>query len=290
MPQEMVEAFSQLWFVATGTLLLGLIVGSFLNVVIYRLPIMMQAGWKRDCCALLEQPEPELPRLSLAHPNSRCPKCDSAIKPWHNIPVVSYLMLGGKCANCKTGISIRYPIVELITGLLSLAAGMQFGFSYELLAALVMIWSLIALTGIDFDTQLLPDSITLPLLWLGLALNLSGMFTDLNSAVIGAIAGYGILWSVYWAFKLLTGKEGMGFGDFKLLGALGAWFGWQSLPAIILLSSGVGAVVGIALVVLAKQGKEIPIAFGPYLAGAGMLYLFFGEWINREYLSLTGLS
>ncbi len=269
--------------------IVGLLVGSFLNVVIYRLPLMMQQTWRRECCELLEQPAPDEQPLGLAVPNSRCPSCGTAIKPWHNIPVISFLLLRGRCAACGVSISVRYPIVELATGLLSLAAVLAFGASTQMLAALVLLWSLVALTGIDIDTQLLPDSITLPLLWLGLLLNMNGVFTDLNSAVMGAVIGYLSLWSVYWAFKLATGKEGMGYGDFKLLAALGAWFGWQSLPLIILLSSLVGAVIGIALIILARRGREVPMPFGPYLAGAGALWLFFGDVINARYLEAFAL-
>lgn len=198
-------------------------------------------------------------------------------------------MLGGRCAACDVSISLRYPTVELITALLSLGAAIAFGPTIQLLCALLLIWSLIALTGIDIDTQLLPDNITLPLMWLGLLINLTDAFVSINQAVIGAAAGYLSLWSVYWAFKLTTGKEGMGFGDFKLLAALGAWFGWQALPLIIILSSFVGAFVGIALMVFKKQGREVPMPFGPYLAGAGLLALFFGEQLNTAYFRFVGL-
>lgn len=269
--------------------LLGLIVGSFLNVVILRLPVMMEQGWRRECCELLEQPAPEQPHVGLVTPNSRCPQCGVAIKPWHNIPVISWLLLRGRCAHCRAPISARYPITELTTGLLSLAAVLAFGASSQMLAAVLLIWCLIALTGIDIDTQLLPDSITLPLLWLGLLFNLNEVFVNLESAVIGAMAGYLVLWSIYWAFKLITGKEGMGYGDFKLLAALGAWFGWQALPVIILLSSLVGAVIGIILIIMANRGREVPMPFGPYLAGAGLLWLFFGEQINQHYIAFLGL-
>lgn len=285
----MSDAFLTPWFLYTSATLLGLVVGSFLNVVIFRLPRMMEQAWRRDCCELLEQPLPDEPHISLSVPNSQCRDCGAAIKPWHNIPVLSFALLGGRCAACKAPISLRYPTVELVTGLLSLAAALALGPTIQLAAALVFIWSLVALTGIDIDTQLLPDSITLPLLWLGLLINLSGVFVPLESAVIGAAAGYLTLWSVYWGFKLTTGKEGMGFGDFKLLAALGAWFGWQALPLIIILSSFVGALIGILLIVLKKQGREIPMPFGPYLAGAGLLTLFFGEQLNAAYFRLIGL-
>jgi len=280
----------QTTFLLVSVTLLGLVVGSFLNVVIHRLPMMMNQSWHRECCEFLEQPAPSVPPLSLSAPNSRCPHCQAPIHAWQNIPVISYLMLRGRCANCRERISLRYPIVELVSGALSLAAGLHFGFEGpQILGALVMIWCLIALTGIDMDTQLLPDSITLPLLWLGLLFNLGGVFTDLHSAVVGAVAGYLALWSVYWGFKLLTGKEGMGYGDFKLLAALGAWFGWQSLPLIILLSSFVGAAIGIVLIVAQRQGREVPMPFGPYLAGAGLLCLFFGDALINGYFNMVGM-
>ena len=285
----MSEAFQTPWFLMTAVTALGLIVGSFLNVVIYRLPKMMEQGWRRECCEFLDQDAPNDPPLSLSVPNSSCRDCGTAIKPWHNIPVISFLLLGGQCAACGTGISWRYPTVELATGLLSLAAAMTFGLSWELAGALAICWCLVALTGIDIDTQLLPDSITLPLLWAGIAFNVFGVFTDLQSAVVGAMLGYVVLWSVFWLFKLVTGKDGMGYGDFKLLAALGAWFGWQSLPLIIILSSFVGAAIGVILVVAKRQGRDIPMPFGPYLAGAGLLWLFFGDWLNAYYLTTVGL-
>ena len=266
---------------------LGLIVGSFLNVVILRLPKMMEQGWQRDCCEVLDQPAPVQEPISLSHPGSHCPGCGVAIKPWQNIPVISWLVLRGRCAQCGMGISVRYPAVELITGVLSGLVAWQFGFGIEALSALALIWMLVALTGIDIDTQLLPDSITLPLLWLGLAVNLFAVWTPLSSAVIGAMLGYGSLWSVYWLFKLVTGKEGMGYGDFKLLGALGAWFGWQAVPLMILLSSFVGAALGIAILLSKRQGRDTPMPFGPYLAGAGLLTLFFGDTLITEYLQLV---
>lgn len=283
------EAFNTPWFFLTTTTVLGLVVGSFLNVVIYRLPKMMEQAWHRECCELLEEPTPTEPVLTLALPNSSCRSCGSAIKPWHNIPVVSYLALGGKCASCHAAISLRYPIVELATGLLSMAAGLSFGLSWDLAGALALIWMLVVLTGIDIDTQLLPDSITLPLLWIGLLFNVFGVFTDLTSAVVGAMMGYLSLWSVYWLFKLATGKEGMGYGDFKLLAALGAWFGWQALPLIIILSSFVGAALGIVLVVIKRQGRDVPMPFGPYLAGAGLLCLFYGDYLTQRYSEWVGL-
>lgn len=266
---------------------LGLIVGSFLNVVILRLPKMMEQGWQRECCEVLDQPAPVQEPISLSHPGSHCPGCGVAIKPWQNIPVFSWLFLRGRCAQCGMGISVRYPAVELITGILSGLAAWQFGFGIEALSALALIWMLVALAGIDIDTQLLPDSITLPLLWLGLAVNLFAVWTPLSSAVIGAMLGYGSLWSVYWLFKLVTGKEGMGYGDFKLLGALGAWFGWQAVPLMILLSSFVGAALGIAILLSKRQGRDTPMPFGPYLAGAGLLTLFYGNTLITEYLQLV---
>ena len=288
----MLDALNQhSWLLYLCLLSLGLVVGSFLNVVIHRLPIMMESRWRKDCCELLEveQEKQEQP-LSLAFPNSHCPKCKANIRAWQNIPVLSYLLLGGRCANCGTRISLRYPLVELITGLLTLSLAWFFPASLALLGAMLLTWALIALTMIDIDHQLLPDDITLPLLWLGLLLNLFGTFASLGDAVIGAMAGYLVLWSIYWLFKLLTGKEGMGYGDFKLLAALGAWFGWQVLPLIILLSSLVGAIVGIGLMVARNQGKDIPIPFGPYLAAAGWIAMIWGDSMTSAYLNSTGLN
>ena len=250
---------------------------------------MMEQAWQRDCCELLDQTPPDTQLLSLSSPNSQCRDCGAAIKPWHNVPVLSYVFLRGCCAGCGASISSRYPIIELCTALLSFAAAMVFGPTLQLAGALLLIWSLIVLTGIDIDTQLLPDSITLPLLWLGLLLNINSAFTSLNDAVVGAAAGYLTLWSVYWIFKLTTGKDGMGFGDFKLLAALGAWFGWQTIPLIIILSSFVGAFIGILLILLKKQGREVPMPFGPYLAGAGLITLFFGDQLTAAYFSFIGL-
>ena len=281
----------QPWLLHVTLLLLGLVVGSFLNVVIYRLPVMMESRWRRDCCELLEvEQEKQDAPLTLASPNSHCPHCKAPIRPWQNIPVLSYMVLTGRCANCGAGISIRYPLVELATGLLTLSLAWCFAPSAALLGAMLLTWALIALTMIDIDHQLLPDDITLPLLWLGLLFNLFGTYADLSDAVIGAMAGYLSLWSVYWLFKLLTGKEGMGYGDFKLLGALGAWMGWQALPLIILLSSLVGAVVGIALMVLKRRGRDVPIPFGPYLAAAGWIALLWGDRIIATYLGATGMG
>ena len=283
----MMTAFHDPAFFTLTCTALGLVVGSFLNVVILRLPKMMEQGWQRECCEVLDQPAPVQEPISLSHPGSHCPGCGAAIKPWQNIPVISWLGLRGRCAQCGMGISVRYPAVELITGVLSGLVAWHFGFGIEALSALALIWMLVALTGIDIDTQLLPDSITLPLLWLGLAVNLFAVWTPLSSAVIGAMLGYGSLWSVYWLFKLVTGKEGMGYGDFKLLGALGAWFGWQAVPLMILLSSFVGAALGIAILLSKRQGRDTPMPFGPYLAGAGLLTLFFGDRLITEYLQLV---
>ena len=288
----MTELFNHYgWLLPAVLLVLGLMVGSFLNVVIYRLPLMMESRWRRDCCELLEvaQEKTEAP-LNLATPNSHCPHCKAAIKPWQNIPVVSYLLLGGKCGNCGTSISVRYPVIELVTGLMTLALGFYFEASAALLGVMLLTWALIALTMIDVDHQLLPDDITLPLMWLGLVFNVGNTYVSLQDAVIGAMAGYLILWSIYWLFKLLTGKEGMGYGDFKLLAALGAWLGWQALPVIILLSSLVGAICGIALMVIKRRGKEIPIPFGPYLAMAGWIALLWGDSIMAAYLGWIGAN
>ena len=265
---------------------LGLLVGSFLNVVIHRLPQMMEREWQFQCSELRGEDTPQGESLSLLRPGSRCPACGHSIGALENIPIISWLILRGKCAHCHKKISARYPVIEALTGLLTGFAAAHFGFDWSALGAILLIWSLIALALIDFDTTYLPDAITLPLLWCGLLFNLWGIFIDLQAAVIGSMAGYLSLWSVYWAFKLLTGKEGMGYGDFKLLAALGAWLGWQMLPLVVLLSSLVGAVVGILLIVLARKGRNVPIPFGPYLAAAGLLALFWGEEITRQYLLL----
>jgi len=286
----MPETVVPIGLLCAGLLALGLLVGSFLNVVIYRLPLMMEARWRRDCCELLEvEPEKQEASLNLATPNSHCPQCKTAIKPWQNIPVLSYLLLGGKCSNCEGAISPRYPIVELVTGLMTLALAWFFDLSPALLGAALLTWSLIALTMIDVDHQLLPDDITLPLIWLGLLFNLSATYVSLGDAVIGAMAGYLILWVICQAFRLLTGKEGMGYGDFKLLAALGAWLGWQMLPEIILLSSLVGAISGIALMAIKRRGKEIPIPFGPYLAIAGWIALLFGDGFYGSVFARFGI-
>ncbi len=274
----------------TVSLLLGLMVGSFLNVVIYRLPVMMQREWESQCAELAGETSSALPVFNLSTPRSRCPLCQHAIAAIENIPVISYLFLKGRCRGCGVGISKRYPIIEALTGLMSVVVAWHFGFSWACLGALLLTWSLIALTFIDLDHQLLPDKITLPLVWLGILFNLFTQFTDLTSSVVGAMAGYLVLWSIYHLFRLVTGKEGMGYGDFKLLAALGAWMGWQYLPMIVLLSSLVGAVVGISLVLLKNHQRDIPIPFGPYLAAAGWIALIWGEKLNQFYLGSVGLS
>ncbi|MBU1237757.1 MAG: A24 family peptidase [Gammaproteobacteria bacterium] len=272
-------------FIAAAVLL-GLVIGSFLNVVIHRLPRMMERDWSVQCAELRgETPEPAEP-LSLLRPRSRCPHCRRPVGAPENIPVLSFLILHGRCRGCGKPISWRYPAVELATSLLFGLLAWKLGPSLAAAGAMGFVAAMIALTFIDFDTQLLPDDITLPLLWAGLLLNVSGTYTDLTSAVIGAVAGYLSLWTVYWLFKLLTGKEGMGYGDFKLLAAIGAWLGWQMLPLTILLSSLVGAVVGVGLIVLARHGRNVPIPFGPYLAVAGIIALFWGKSLTHAYLGL----
>lgn len=289
----MLDALNQnSWLLFTCLISLGLVVGSFLNVVIYRLPVMMESRWRKDCCELLEvkRESSEESTFTLSHPNSHCPNCKAAIKPWQNIPVLSYLFLGGKCGNCGVGISIRYPIVELVTALMTLVLASQYNASWALLGAMLFTWSLITLTMIDIDHQLLPDDITLPLLWLGLAFSLLEATVSLQDAVLGAMLGYLSLWSVYWLFKLLTGKEGMGYGDFKLLAALGAWLGWQAVPLIILLSSLVGAVCGIGIMLATRRGKDVPIPFGPYLAMAGWITLMWGDKLMSYYMGVSGMQ
>lgn len=262
----------------------GLLIGSFLNVVIYRMPKMMQRESDNYVAHESGKPLPHADRFNLMMPRSACPHCRHQITALENVPVLSYLALRGKCRECKASISARYPAIELLTGILSALLVWRFGAGFTGLAVLVFAWLLIAMTFIDADTQLLPDDLTLPLLWLGLLVNVNGTFVPLPDAVVGAVLGYLSLWLVYWAFKLVTGKEGMGYGDFKLLAALGAWLGWKMLPIIILMSSMVGAVVGIALIVLAKRGRDIPMPFGPYLAAAGMLTLLFGKPIVQAWL------
>ncbi len=281
---------------------LGLFVGSFLNVVVYRLPIMMERGWKQECREFLKldaapeagsetgsAPEQQSEKFNLMVPRSACPSCGTMISAWQNIPVISWLLLRGKCGNCKHPISVEYPLVELLTALLSMAVAMKFGASIQLVFALLFTWALISLAMIDFHTTLLPDSITLPLLWLGLLISLVPVFVIAPDAIVGAAAGYMILWIVFQTFKLITGKEGMGFGDFKLLGAMGAWLGWAKLPLIILLSSLTGAVIGIMMMVLFKHKRSEPIPFGPYLAIAGWIALMWGDQIVSMYTNQMGL-
>lgn len=270
-------------FIGTSVIF-GLMVGSFLNVVIHRLPKMMEIEWHNNCLELQGKEAPNTIKYSLSSPRSTCPKCGHMISALENIPIISYLALRGKCRNCKNPIGIRYPLIEALTGVLIGLVSWKFGYSTTTLFAWAFTFTLIALTFIDFDTQLLPDDMTLPLLWLGLLFNLNTGFTDLKAAVIGAAAGYLILWSVYWLFKLVTGKEGMGYGDFKLLAAIGAWFGWQLLPAVILLSSVLGAVIGISLIVFTKRGREVPMPFGPFLAIGGIAALFLGQQLASFYL------
>jgi len=285
-------------------LVLGLLVGSFLNVVIHRLPIMMEREWKAQAQEILGPSPYDPPRAepveqkpyNLVVPRSACPKCGAPITALQNIPVISYLFLRGACARCKTKISIRYPLIELFTGVVSAAVAWKFGFTWYCGAALLLTWALVALSAIDIDHQLLPDDITLPLMWLGLLLSLAatlpqfGLPVDTRSSILGAVFGYLSLWSIYKLFKLLTGKEGMGYGDFKLLAALGAWLGWQKLLLIVLLSAFVGAAVGIALIVLRGRDRNIPIPFGPYLAAAGWIALMWGDRLVGLYVTTTGLK
>jgi len=268
----------------TFSIILGLMVGSFLNVVIHRLPKMMEREWHNNCLELQGKEVPEQPKYTIVTPRSACPSCGHQITAMENIPIISYLILGGKCKGCKAKITMRYPLVEALTGALIGAVAYKFGYTYTTLFAWIFTLALITLTFIDFDTQLLPDDITLPLLWLGLLFNLNHGFTDLKTAVIGAMIGYLILWSVYWLFKIVTGKEGMGYGDFKLLGAIGAWFGWQIIPAVILLSSVIGAVVGIAMIAFRGKSGGTAIPFGPFLALGGIAALFFGQQLASFYL------
>ena len=269
------------------TILLGLLVGSFLNVVIHRLPKMMEAIWRRQCHEFLEieNNTGQDKKYNLIMPRSACPHCGHQISALENIPLLSYLLLGGKCSSCKQLISWRYPCIELISAMTALVVVWHFGFSMQTVFALLLTWALIALSAIDIDRQLLPDNITLPFLWLGLLCNLPGVFTDIQSSLLGAVAGYGALWSVYILFKLVTGREGMGFGDFKLLAMLGAWMGWQVLPLIIILSSLCGAVIGIGMIVFRNHDRQTPIPFGPYLAVAGWLALLWGPAMISQYNS-----
>ena len=270
--------------------LLGLIVGSFLNVVILRVPRMLEIEWQQQAREILEPDREHAPpaTYNLILPHSHCPKCKTEIKPWQNIPVISYLLLRGRCGNCKEPISLRYPAIELLTAGLSMLVAWQMGFGLATAGMLVLTWVLVCLSMIDADTQLLPDIIVLPLLWLGLILNSFGVYTDLNTALWGAVAGYLSLWSVYWLFKLVTGKEGMGYGDFKLLAMLGAWGGWQVLPLTILLSSLVGAILGLIILKARGANNSTPLPFGPYLAIAGWIALIWGETITGHYLRFAG--
>jgi leader peptidase (prepilin peptidase)/N-methyltransferase len=274
------------WLLITAAVLFGLVVGSFLNVVIHRLPRMLEQGWRAECAELSGSPLPAGETYNLVLPRSRCPHCGHPIRAVENIPVLSYVALRGRCAACKAPISLRYPAVEALAGALAGYIAWRFGASAAAAGAMLFAWTMIALAFIDLDTFYLPDNLTLPLLWTGLAFNVGATFTDLTSAVIGAAGGYLVLWAVFWAYKLATGKEGMGYGDFKLLAAIGAWLGWKMLPLVILLSSLVGAVIGIGLIVLARRGRNVPIPFGPYLALAGLIALFYGEQLNRQYLDL----
>ena len=263
----------------------GLLVGSFLNVVIYRLPVILERDWRGQAREILElAPEDEAEPFNLLKPRSRCRECDAPISAWQNVPVISYVLLGGRCKHCRAPISLRYPIVELVTGLLTGFAAWHFGFSLAAFGAFLFLWILVAITFIDFDHQLLPDNLSLPLLWLGLLFSLSGEFATPQDSIIGAVAGYLSLWTIYHVFRLLTGKEGMGYGDFKLFAALGAWMGWLFLPMIILLSAGSGAIIGGAMIAFARHDRAVPIPFGPFLAIAGVIAFFFGTDILHWYL------
>lgn len=273
--------------------LLSLLVGSFLNVIIYRIPTMLQRAWRTQCLEVLGSPDiasPDEEQISLVRPRSRCPHCSVTIRAIENIPVLSFLFLKGRCANCKKRISLRYPVVEALTAAMSVIVAWRFGFNFVTVWALLLTWCLIALSFIDLEHQILPDNITLPTLWFGLLLNAFGVFTDLHSAVFGALAGYVSLWLVFHGFKLLTGKEGMGFGDFKLFALFGAWLGWQALPLIILLSAFSGAVIGIILVMFQGRDRNVPIPFGPYLSTAGWIALLWGEEITNAYLQFAKLT
>ncbi|MCG9731400.1 A24 family peptidase [Shewanella sp. Isolate13] len=299
---ELISVFSQTpWLFIALSFIFAAVIGSFLNVVIHRMPVMMKREWQQECNHYLSEYKKEVfdsnkkqleapidafpEKYNIVVPGSACPKCKANIKAIHNLPILGWLMLKGKCAACSTKISARYPIVEFITGALVAFLAWHFGPTLEFALTTILTFSLIALTGIDLDEMLLPDQLTLPLLWLGLIINLGGTFATTSDALIGAAAGYLSLWSVFWLFKLLTGKEGMGYGDFKLLAVFGAWFGWQVLPLIILLSSLVGAIVGIALIVFKKLNHGNPIPFGPYIAAAGWIAMIWGESITNWYLS-----
>jgi leader peptidase (prepilin peptidase) / N-methyltransferase len=281
-----IEFFQTEPVIFTGLIFVfGLLVGSFLNVVIHRLPKMLEADWQAQCTELRGEPSMEMETYNLWVPRSACPSCGHLISALENVPVLSWMALRGRCRACGAAISVRYPLVELLTALLAAAAAWRFGPTTQFVGALAFLCAMVALAFIDLDTTLLPDSLTLPLLWMGLIFNLFGSFTTLQSAVIGAMAGYLSLWLVYWAFKLVTGKEGMGFGDFKLLAAIGAWLGWEMLPVTILLSSLVGALAGLLMIALVRHDRRIPIPFGPYLAGGGIVALFFGADLMQTYLA-----
>lgn len=273
-------------FLVTVVVVTGLLVGSFLNVVIYRLPVQLQRDWQRDARSYLGLDEYARPagRFNLLVPASRCPGCETPLRPWHNIPVLSYLALKGRCGHCSVRIPAQYPLVEIASAVLSVAVISQFGWTPTAALLLVFTWALLALAVIDWNTQLLPDVITLPLLWLGLLANTQALLVPLADAVIGAAAGYLLLWCIYWLFRLVTGKEGMGYGDFKLLAALGAWLGWQMLPLIIILASFAGAIIGLAGMILQRRDRQLTIAFGPYLAIAGWIALIWGQDIVAAYL------
>jgi len=292
----MAELFTQapMVFIAVA-FAFALIIGSFLNVVIYRLPLMMQRDWREQCDELSKEPAPDLPdgKFNIIVPRSRCPSCGAAIKAWQNIPVLSYLLLGAQCSNCQTVISVRYPLVETLTAILAAVCAWHFGFGWEALMAIGLSFALVAISLIDADHQIIPDSIVIPLMWVGLIMSLlhpltgaDTLFIAPQEAIVGAVAGYLSLWSVYQLFKLVTGKEGMGYGDFKLLAALGAWLGWQALPTIILLSAVVGAIIGIVLIIFRGRDRQIPIPFGPYLAAAGWITMLWGETIKNAYLDM----
>lgn len=280
---------TNLLFFVSSVALLCLLIGSFLNVVIHRLPKMMELDWKHHCSDLLGEPPLNQEKFDLVSPRSQCPHCGHLITALENIPVLSFLLQKGRCKGCGTKISARYPAVELLTATCSAYVAWHYGFSWEAAAALILTWTLIPLIFIDLDHQLLPDSITLPILWLGLLASLLPIFTDMRSSIIGAVAGYLSLWSVYQLFKITTGKEGMGYGDFKLLAMLGAWLGWQALPVIILMSSFVGAVVGIGLIVTKRHERANPIPFGPYLAVAGWITMLWGDEITNLYFRISGI-
>ncbi len=295
---EFLKGSQTLYLFCIGVL--GLLIGSFLNVVIWRLPRMLHQDWTSQCYTYIQEHSNLFPNISppiqpdqesfnLVKPGSQCPYCHHSIGPLENIPVLSFLFLKGRCLKCHHPISWRYPLIEIVTALFSIITAFYFGFTWQTFAALLLTWSLIALTTIDLDHQLLPDDITIPMLWLGLIFNMQSLFTTLSSAIIGVIAGYLFLWSIYWLFKLITHKEGMGYGDFKLLAMLGAWLGWQALPKIILLSSLVGAIVGIGLILLKRHKRSDPLPFGPFLALAGWVTLIWGDKLSQYYFSLTGL-